>query len=128
MSLQAAEHWLSLIRHQAKVTQHNFQCLLRQHKPMATHLRTMRREARSQAKERAQPITPHKAHSRAVQAAVKAMRQKLYAKRNKTSQNKNKRGQRNHASHPTIQSRPLLVSASTQQSISDQPTLRQLPP
>ena len=52
MSLQAAEQWISMIAHQVKVTHHNFQCLARQHKSIKTHLWTMRREARSQAKER----------------------------------------------------------------------------
>ena len=41
----------------------------------------MRRLARHQAKERNEPETPRKAHRRAVQAAVKDMRQKLYTKR-----------------------------------------------
>ena len=46
---------------------------------MATHLRTMHREARSQAKERTQPqlATPHKVLSRAAQAAVKEMSDKF---------------------------------------------------
>mmetsp|Transcript_1987 Transcript_1987/g.3068 ORF Transcript_1987/g.3068 Transcript_1987/m.3068 type:complete len:602 (-) Transcript_1987:27-1832(-) len=83
MSLQAAEHWISLISHQVKVTHHNFRCLIRQHKPMKTHLRTMRCEARSQAKERQLPETPRKAHRRAVQAAVKEMRDKLYMKKSR---------------------------------------------
>lgn len=79
MPIQAAEQWLSLIAHQAKVTQYNLTRLMRQHKPMEAHLRTMRREARSQAKERHAPATPRKAHRRTVQAAVRAMREKLYA-------------------------------------------------
>lgn len=79
MSLQATEHWLSLIAHQTKVPHHNFKYILRHHKPMATHLRTMHREARSQAKERTQPqlATPHKVLSRAAQAAVKEMSDKF---------------------------------------------------
>ena len=81
MSLQAAEQWISLISHQAKVTNHNFQCLIRQHKSMTTHLRTMQQEARAQAKDRQLLETPRKAHRRAVQAAVKEMRDKLYQKR-----------------------------------------------
>ena len=80
MSLQATEQWLSMIAHQIKITRHNYAILLRQHKPMESHLRTMRKEARSQAKEHMQSASPRKVHSRAVQAAVKAMREKLYAK------------------------------------------------
>ena len=78
MSLTAAEHWLSLIDHQARVTSHNRKLLISQHKPLHSHLRTMRKEARNQAKERHLPATPRKAHRRAVQAAVKEMRDKLY--------------------------------------------------
>mmetsp|Transcript_3786 Transcript_3786/g.5638 ORF Transcript_3786/g.5638 Transcript_3786/m.5638 type:complete len:105 (+) Transcript_3786:326-640(+) len=48
---------------------------------MKAHLCTMRREARSQAKECSQPETPRKAHSRAVQAVVKEMHEKLCTKR-----------------------------------------------
>ena len=84
MPLQAAEWWISMITHQAKVTQHNLKILMSQHKPMETHFRTMRREARQQAKDRALPETPRKAHRRAVQAAVKAMRERLYAPRTTT--------------------------------------------
>jgi len=79
MPLQAAEQWVSMITHQAKVTSHNLRILMTQHKPMASHFRTMRKEARQQAKDRRLPSTPKKAHSRAVQAAVKSMRAKLYA-------------------------------------------------
>mmetsp|Transcript_13731 Transcript_13731/g.19685 ORF Transcript_13731/g.19685 Transcript_13731/m.19685 type:complete len:438 (-) Transcript_13731:60-1373(-) len=79
MPLQAAEHWVSMISHQIKVTQHNLKMLLCQHKPMPTHFHTMRREARQQAKDRLLPTTPRKAHRREVQAANKAMRLKLYA-------------------------------------------------
>ena len=81
MPLQVAEQWLSMIAHQVWVTKHNLSILLSQHKPMQSHIRTMRREARAQAKERQQPNIPRKAHSRAVQAAVKAMRDKLNAKK-----------------------------------------------
>ena len=49
---------------------------------MSSHLHTMRREARAQAKAQNQPSTPKKAHSRAVQAAVKKMRENFYSKRN----------------------------------------------
>ena len=49
MSLQTAEQWISLIAHQVKVTQHNLKCLLRQHKPLKDHFRTMRREASQNA-------------------------------------------------------------------------------
>ena len=81
MPLQAAEHWLSLIDHQVRVTQHNTKILLRQHHTIQTHLRTMRLAARNQAKDRALPETPRKAHRRAVAAAVKEMREKLYSTR-----------------------------------------------
>ena len=81
MPLQAAEHWLSLIDHQVRATQHNTKILLRQHHTIKTHLRTMRLAARNQAKDRALPETPRKAHRRAVAAAVKEMRAKLYSKR-----------------------------------------------
>jgi hypothetical protein len=79
MPLHSAEQWISLIRHQEKVTKHNFKILLSQHRPMATHFRTMRKEARQQAKDRALPVTPRKAHRREVQAANQRMREKLYA-------------------------------------------------
>ena len=71
MPLQVAEQWLSMIAHQVKVTLHNHGILMKQHKPMHSHLRTMRRATRQQAKDRTLPLTPKKAHSRAVQAAVK---------------------------------------------------------
>ena len=80
MPLQVAERWLHQISHQARVTQHNTRLLLRQHQSMQSHLRTMRRVARQQAKDRNLPATPRKAHRRAVQAANKTMREKLYAK------------------------------------------------
>ena len=47
------EHWLSLIDHQVRATQHNTKILLRQHHTIKTHLRTMRLEARNEAKDRA---------------------------------------------------------------------------
>ena len=104
MSLQAAEHWLSLISHQVKITQH---------KPMKTHFRAMRCVARSQAKERQLPETPRKAHRRAVQAAVKAMRDKLYQKRHPV------------ATTSSIKRRSRLISKmSTQQKISLEPYQR----
>ena len=47
---------------------------------MESHLRTMREEARQQAKDQLLPDTPQKAHHQGVmQAAVKEMRTKLYA-------------------------------------------------
>ena len=85
MPLQAAEHWVSMIAHQVKVTQHNLKILLRQHKPIATHFRTMRKEARQQAKDCLLPDTPRKAHRRGVQAANTAMRLKLYASQTKSA-------------------------------------------
>lgn len=85
--LQMASHFHSIFdiafKNHLKInlhTHHNFQCLLRQHKPMKTHIRTMRCIARSQAKEQQLPETPYQAHRRAVQAAVKAICDKLYQK------------------------------------------------
>ena len=76
MPLQAAEQWISMVMHQAKVTQHNLKILLTKHKPMQSHFRTMRRIARQQVRERNELETPRK--------AVKDMREKLYAKRAST--------------------------------------------
>ena len=81
MPLQSAEQWLAMITHQAKVTAPNLRILMMQHQTMHSHLRTMRRMARNQAKERKQPETPRKARPRVVQAANIAMREKLYAKK-----------------------------------------------
>ena len=123
MPLQAAEQWISMISHQVKVTHHNFQCLLREHKPMPTHLRTMRREARAQAKARNQPATPRKAHSRAVQAAVKEMRNKLYSRR-RTKSTRQSRKPRS-----TLRRTVLSADQNGQQSLTqDRPTLRHHPP
>jgi len=62
------------------------QILLRKRKPIESHIRTIRREARQQAKDHRLPLTPKKAHSCAIQAANKQMRMKLYAsKSNVTS-------------------------------------------
>ena len=55
MPLNAAEQWASLITHQHGVTVHNQKVLLRQHKPLQSHFRAMRREARQQAKDRSLP-------------------------------------------------------------------------
>jgi hypothetical protein len=91
MTLQTAEQWVSLIAHQARVTQHNFKILLSQHKPMHTHLRTMRKEARNQMKERRLPETPRKARSRAIQLANAKMREKLYCKPAKITKHKTRK-------------------------------------
>jgi hypothetical protein len=129
MSLHAAEHWVSLITHQAKVSHHNFQCLLRRHKPMKTHLRTMRREARSQAKERAQPTTPRKVHSRAVQAAVQEMRHKLYAKRANKMGTTTIEHRRTRGSQPASQpSTHLALMSSIMSPTIAHPILRLHPP
>lgn len=80
MTLQTAEQQISLIAHQTRVMQHNFKILLSKHKPMHKHLRTMRREARHQAKDRNLPKTPRKARSRAIQAVNAKMRDKIYNK------------------------------------------------
>mmetsp|Transcript_9813 Transcript_9813/g.14201 ORF Transcript_9813/g.14201 Transcript_9813/m.14201 type:complete len:91 (-) Transcript_9813:813-1085(-) len=52
----------------------------------------MRREARQQAKDRTLPDSPSRAHSRAVQSAVRAMKDKLYAP--KAKQTKHPKPQR----------------------------------
>ena len=78
LPLQAAEQWISMIHHQAKVTSHNFRQLLSKHQSIDSHFRTMRRIARQQAKDRRSSASPRKARSRAVQAALKSMREKLY--------------------------------------------------
>mmetsp|Transcript_10007 Transcript_10007/g.14428 ORF Transcript_10007/g.14428 Transcript_10007/m.14428 type:complete len:175 (-) Transcript_10007:695-1219(-) len=91
MSLPVAEQWVALINHQIKVTAHNFKVLLRQHKPMGMHITTMSKIVRRQARERSKPITSKRAHSRAVQAAVKAMKAKLYAPRDKNTGKKTRR-------------------------------------
>ena len=82
-----------MIAHQVKVTAHTFKLLLRQHHSMETHLRTMHREARNKAKERSQPETPRKGHRRTVQAANKAIREKLYS--SKVARQLNAPSQRN---------------------------------
>ena len=87
MPLQVAERWLHQIFHQARVTQHNARLLLRQHQSIPSHFRTMRCVARQQAKDRHLPVTPKKAHRRAVQAANKEMREKLYAKQYQPTSN-----------------------------------------
>ena len=112
MSLQTAEQWLSLIAHQMKVTHHNFQCLLSQHKSMHAHLRTMRREASSQAKERALPATPTKQRSREIQRQVREMREKLYAMKPKT-----KRGPPSHRKKPRISAEKSASRSRTQYSL-----------
>jgi hypothetical protein len=84
LPLQAAEQWLSLVQHQIKVTKHNFTVLLKQHVPIPNHFKNMQKSARRQRYARRQPLTPRKAHSRAVQAAVKIMRDRLYASKEQT--------------------------------------------
>jgi len=46
---------------------------------MQSHITNMQKQARNQRYERRQPETPRKAHRRAVQAANKQMRERLYA-------------------------------------------------
>ena len=104
MPLQAAEQWISMISHQVKVTHRNCQCLLRKHKPMSTHLHTMQREARAQAKARHQPATPRKVHSRSVQAAVKEMKAKLYSKRHTKYTKTFKKPYKHTTTHGSIRS------------------------
>mmetsp|Transcript_13495 Transcript_13495/g.19359 ORF Transcript_13495/g.19359 Transcript_13495/m.19359 type:complete len:123 (+) Transcript_13495:1776-2144(+) len=122
MPLQAAEHWLALISHRVKVTKHNFQILLRQHKPMQSHLRTMRKEAREQARDRSLPTTPRKEHNRAVQEAVKAMKAKLYS--SKRADHKGSRKPCSTKTHrlPSTHRRPRLATAT------QHPPLRHHPP
>ena len=98
LPLQAAEQWLSLIKHQVKVTAHNARVLLKQHLPVTAHFRNMQKIARKQRYERRQPDTPRKAHSRRIQAANKQMRDRLYTKRipvtkGRSCNRKNKRNQ-----------------------------------
>ena len=131
MSLQTAEQWLSLIAHQMKVTQHNFQCLLRRHKSMHAHLRTMRREARSQAKERELPATPTKQRSREIQKQVREMKEKLYAMKPKT-----KRGPHSHRKKQRISAEQSVsrgckqhsLQLTTRTNLTARPQLRLHPP
>ena len=81
LPLQAAEQWISLIKHQMRVTQHNLKVLMRKHIPIQQHFRTMQQIARKQRYERRQPDSPRKAQRRAVQIAVKQMKEKLYSRR-----------------------------------------------
>ena len=52
MPLQAAKHWLSLIKHRIKVTHHNIVVLTQLHRPISSHFRTTRCIARQQMKDR----------------------------------------------------------------------------
>jgi len=125
MSLNTAEHWLSTIAHQVKVTQHNWSVLLRHHLPITSHFRTMRRVARAQAKERLNPTTPSNAYSRQVQAANKMMREQLYVKRKAAKRPKLSTKVR-HARHGRTSGSRILQG---QQLLSGRgPTLRQHPP
>jgi len=81
LPLQAAEQWISLIKHQMRVTQHNLKVLMRKHIPSQQHFRTMQQIARKQRYERRQPDSPRKAQRCAVQLAVKQMKEKLYSRR-----------------------------------------------
>ena len=123
MPLQAAEQWIAMVTHQAKVTSHNLRILMSQHKPMESHLRTMRRIARQQAKNRKYPVSPRSA----VQAAVKSMRDKLYASRT------SKRRSRQPATN-MMRNSLLLVSTQEQRAINQggntsvRATLRHHPP
>jgi len=128
MPLQAAEQWVSMITHQVKVTSHNLRILLSQHKPIESHFRTMRREARQQAKDRRLPISPRKAHSRAVQDAVKIMRAKLYAPKGlDVKQRKRRRSDFGKSSKPR-KARNDTTTLSTASTTTGQPSLRRHPP
>ena len=126
MSLQAAEHWLSTIAHQVKVTHHIWSVLLSQHHSIKSHLRTMRRKARHQAKERMKPAAHSNARSCEIQAEVKAMRNKLYSKKAITKKPRplpsrvRNPGHRRHSKSPLLQGQQLLHFRG--------PTLRHHPP
>ena len=89
-SLFATEQWLSLIDHQIKVTKHNLKILLQQHVPITRHFGHMEITAAKQAIDRQQSPskkdTPRKARHRAIQSANKAMRARLYAKKQRPRQ------------------------------------------
>ena len=81
LPLQAAEHWIALIKHQAKVSAHNMRVLLRQHRPIQEHFKSMDQTAKKQATQRLRSShreSIRSAHSRRVQKDVKAMRMRLY--------------------------------------------------
>lgn len=134
LPLQMAEQWISMIMHQATATSHNFKILMKQHKPIQTHFRTMRREARQQAKDRRLPASPRKAHSRAVQAAVKLMRAELYSSKKKRRRPANRKktsrayqsGQDSSAADQASSSRHF--HSSTGEIPSSRPPLRHHPP
>mmetsp|Transcript_750 Transcript_750/g.1138 ORF Transcript_750/g.1138 Transcript_750/m.1138 type:complete len:199 (+) Transcript_750:2038-2634(+) len=128
MPLQAAEHWLSLIDHQVKVTQHNLKILLGQHKPMAVHFHTMRREARQQKKDQQLPATPTKAHSRAVQAAVREMRAKLYAPKVKHPKPQRKSRGKKTTRHSQRSLKGAVNEATSLDVSTTRPPLRHHPP
>ena len=131
MSLQTAEQWLSLIAHQIKVTNHNFRCLLRQHKPMKAHLLTMRLEARNQAKERNLPETPRKKHSRDVHRHVREMKEKLYAAKRPAARGPNSKHKRRRHSVTNGAHRrreQCITKSSKKQSLTECPQLRFHPP
>ena len=81
LPLQAAEHWIALIKHQVKVSAHNARVLLRHHRPIKEHFEKMDQTAKKQAAQRARSMhhdSPRRAHSRRVQQEVKTMRMRLY--------------------------------------------------
>jgi hypothetical protein len=124
LPLQAAEHWLSLIQHQIKVTTHNLKVLLKQHISIPTHVSNMQNAARRQRYERRQPETPRKAHRRAVQAANKLMRERLYApKANRNQQRRHpSRSKSSRPPHDATTIRPVTTDATVH------PTPRHHPP
>jgi hypothetical protein len=124
LPLQAAEHWLSLIQHQIKVTNHNLKVLLKQHISIPTHVSNMQNAARRQRYERRQPETPRKAHRRAVQAANKLMRERLYApKANRNQQSRHpSRSKSSRPPHDATTIRPVTTDATVH------PTPRHHPP
>mmetsp|Transcript_5411 Transcript_5411/g.7978 ORF Transcript_5411/g.7978 Transcript_5411/m.7978 type:complete len:324 (+) Transcript_5411:1067-2038(+) len=122
LPLQAAEKWIALIKHQVKVTHHNLKILLRNHLQIPSHFKHMQAISRRQEKERNQPLTPRRAHRRAVQLAVKAMREKLYASK-KQRNNQRRRTTRSIANTRRRHTRPAMHSSS-----STRPPLRHHPP
>ena len=119
LPLNAAEQWLALIDHQIKVTKYNHKRLLRNHLSINHHFRHMHKTTTRQTIQRMQSPskdTPRKAHTRAVQLAVKAMKEKLYNKQPQPRgtvtrpRNKAHRPTRNPASSPdpVFDARPSL--------------------
>ena len=76
LTLPAAEKWIALIHHQARVTVHNMKLLMRQHKPIPEHFKAMTEASKKLSNRRSKQQS--RAHSKRVQHDVKAMRMRLY--------------------------------------------------